>query len=99
MPKVGQIIEPPPTIQSYPKNSAAAPAGKPKNYAPIFEMFGVAFGKPNSSGEALAEECPWCGKDRFYLNVEKGQYDCKHCGEQGNVYTFLTKTHRRLFDE
>ena len=46
--------------------------GKPKNYARVFESFGVCFGAANGSDEALGDACPWCGKDRFYLNVTTG---------------------------
>jgi hypothetical protein len=68
-----------------------------QNYARIFEQFGVSFGPVNGC-EAVADACPWCGKDRFYLNVSTGQYDCKKCGAKGNVTTYLTWLHRSFFE-
>jgi hypothetical protein len=66
--------------------------GKQHNYARVFEEFGVSFGR-RSSDEVVADACPWCGKDRFYLNVTNGLYDCKHCDASGNVTTYLTWIH------
>ncbi len=67
--------------------------GREHDYTKVFSEFGVDF-TVNGSAEAVADECPWCGKDRFYLNVTTGQYHCKHCGEKGNVTTYLTWAHR-----
>lgn len=35
--------------------------------------------------------CPHCSDDRahFFVSLETGQWDCKHCGEQGNYNSFL----------
>jgi hypothetical protein len=63
------------------------------DYRPLFKMLGVVFGPVNDSGQAVAEECPFCGKDRFHLNVVKGLWDCKHCSESGNPAVFMTKLH------
>ncbi|VTS01592.1 -like protein : Uncharacterized protein OS=Nitrolancea hollandica Lb GN=NITHO_3110008 PE=4 SV=1: Toprim_2: AAA_25 [Gemmata massiliana] len=68
------------------------------NYAPVFEQFGFVFGLPNSTGEAVADACPWCSKNKFYLNVRSGQYHCKHCSEKGNATTFLTWVHARYLE-
>jgi hypothetical protein len=73
----------------------AETSSKPqKNYARVFETFGVSF-SVNGSGEALADPCPFCGKDRFHLNILTGLYHCKHgCREgQGNITTYLTWVH------
>jgi hypothetical protein len=67
--------------------------GKAHDYRPLFGKLGVVLGAPNGSGEAVAEECPYCGSDRFYLNVTEGLWDCKKCDESGNVTTFLTWVH------
>jgi hypothetical protein len=72
--------------------------GKEHNYARIFEQFGVGFGAVSNSGEAVAEECPFCGRDKFHLNIRSGLYHCKHCNEKGNVTTFLTWLHKELLD-
>ncbi len=35
--------------------------------------------------------CPFCEKeDHFYVNRSTGQWDCKRCGEKGNVASFLS---------
>jgi len=37
-------------------------------------------------------DCPFCGKEKhFYADEATGQWDCKVCGESGNVVSFLTK--------
>ena len=40
--------------------------------------------------ELIVSPCPLCGttKQRFYINKEKGLYDCKICGERGNFFKF-----------
>jgi hypothetical protein len=72
--------------------------GKAHDYTRVFREFGVAFRGTNSSGEALADACPWCGKDKFYVNAAKGVYHCKHCDEKGNVTTYLTWLHREFLE-
>ena len=65
----------------------------------LFEMFGGPF---NVSGnQARAEECPFCHKDKFYLNTETGQYECKNantCGEKGNAYNFIRWHHKTCLE-
>lgn len=72
--------------------------GKHHDYSKVFAQFGVTFGQPTGSGEVCAEECPFCGKDKFHVNVGTGKYHCKHCQEGGNVTTFLTWQHGRLLE-
>ena len=37
-------------------------------------------------------ECPLCGKaKKFYISIEKGLWDCKVCGEKGNLYQLKEK--------
>lgn len=38
--------------------------------------------------ELIVNPCPLCGsnKGKFYVNKEKGLYDCKICGERGNLF-------------
>lgn len=68
--------------------------GTDRDYSRVYETLGVTF--INRSGEeALAEECPFCGKDRFYVNTPTGIYHCKHCETSGNVKTFLTHYHQQ----
>jgi hypothetical protein len=66
---------------------------KPRNYARVFETFGVGFSVTGSDG-ALAGACPWCGKDEFRLNTTTGWYRCEHCGEgRGDVTRYLSWVH------
>lgn len=45
--------------------------------------------------ELVLKECPYCNrtKNRFYINVETGQFSCKSasCGARGNLNTLLPK--------
>lgn len=44
--------------------------------------------EPRSSGKELIAKCPFCDKDRhFYVSSETGQFQCKRCGEEGNMVT------------
>jgi hypothetical protein len=44
-------------------------------------------------------DCPFCQKaGKFYANAKTGQWDCKVCGERGNVVNFLTRHARRVAD-
>lgn len=65
----------------------------------LFELFGGPF---NVSGnEAHAEECPFCHKDKFYLNTVTGQYECKSsntCGKKGNAYNFIRWHHKTCLE-
>jgi len=70
------------------KKTVKKKATKAKDYGRVFEKFGVEFSR-NGAAEAVANACPWCGKDRFYLNTENGLYHCKHCDESGNVSKYL----------
>jgi DNA primase len=46
---------------------------------------GISYKEAN--GE-LITKCVFCEKDNhLYFNTETGQYDCKRCGEQGNIIT------------
>jgi AAA domain/Toprim-like len=81
-------------------NTRFADSGKKTDtdFRPLFETFGPTFSK-NGSAEALADECPFCGKaNHFYLNVETGQYDCKVCGEHGNHFTFIRAMYQERLD-
>lgn len=44
-----------------------------------------------TQGESQARAaCPFCGrKGKFYASAETGMWDCKVCGESGNLHTFL----------
>ena len=54
-----------------------------------FEFHGLDLSE--SSGDQWTSPCPFCGKRKghFYIDPDTGQWDCKSCGEKGNLYTFL----------
>lgn len=63
-----------------------------RNYADLFTTFGVILPSANGTANVKAEACPFCDGDKFYVNVETGQYQChraNNCGEKGNAYTFI----------
>lgn len=42
--------------------------------------------------EEAWSDCPFCGREsKFFVNTETGQYQCKKCGDAGNVPVFLGK--------
>ena len=67
-----------------------------RSYADLFGRLGFPV-TLNGSPEAVAEQCPFCGNDRCHLNIETGQYHCKHCEASGNVSDFLNWLHRCCF--
>ena len=61
-----------------------------QNYVGAFECHGVEFTR--TSGIQRIGTCPFCDKENhFHANQDTGQWDCKACGESGNVITFLGK--------
>lgn len=67
----------------------------PQNIKP-FACHGMELHKPNNSGNWLSN-CPYCSKERkFYVNEKSGQWDCKVCGANGNIITFITDLSTRL---
>ena len=53
-----------------------------------FECHGVEVA--STIGNQFIGNCPFCGKEQhFYANRDTGLWDCKACGEEGNVLTFL----------
>ena len=67
------------------------PAVKPKNYARVFEAFGVGLSVIGPDG-ALAGACPWCGEGKFRLNTTTGWYRCARCGEgRGDVTKYAPR--------
>jgi len=43
--------------------------------------------------ELVIKVCPFCGDDKYrlYVNKEKGLFDCKKCGHQGNIHQLAAK--------
>jgi ribosomal protein L37AE/L43A len=52
-----------------------------------FAFHGVEFTTDNDT--QYIGECPDCGKVKFYVNKQSGLWDCKVCGNSGNVGQFL----------
>ncbi len=42
--------------------------------------------------------CPFCDKDKWYINPLDGLWDCKVCGLKGNVYKFIRELHKLSFE-
>jgi hypothetical protein len=70
--------------------------GKRHDFRRLYEALGLAFGDRLCGDEAEAEECPYCGRDKFHVNVTDGQFHCKHCGAEGNPTTYLTRLHAEV---
>lgn len=48
----------------------------------------------NRRGQYICD-CPFCGKSQhFYISKETQLWDCKRCGEHGNVYKLLKKLNK-----
>lgn len=44
-----------------------------------------------SDNSHFRADCPVCGKpDHFFINIQKQLWDCKKCGEDGNLFKLLT---------
>jgi hypothetical protein len=91
MPKPGATV---------PKRATASsrPNDKAQDYSAIFKALGVRF--DGGSEQAHAEECPFCGGEKFYVSRKTGQYKCLRasCGESGNAYTFINRMHAMLVE-
>lgn len=68
---------------------------KDKTYPPAIRTFNFhdCFMQPPSvNGGNWTGDCPFCGKEKhFFVESEEGMWDCKVCGERGNVISFLTR--------
>ncbi len=69
-----------------------------KDYSRVFAEFGMEF-SGNGSTQVKAEECPYCGEGKFYLNIETGGWDCKSCHKEGYIPDFLTAIHELAFEQ
>lgn len=54
-----------------------------------FSVHGVEFHGSNEK-EAWGT-CPFCGKSKLYVNHKSRAWDCKTCGKQGGLNTFLAE--------
>src|SRR5574343_1344969 len=62
--------------------------------AQIFETLGLQLRK---EGTQERGECPFCGKDKFYLNPTRSVWDCKVCGKSGNEVTIISQIHEAVY--
>jgi hypothetical protein len=69
------------------------PSPNGHDHRKLFEQLGVVFAGDSSGSNVRAEECPFCGGAKFYVNPEDGLWDCKQCQKSGNVTNFLTLLH------
>jgi len=54
-----------------------------------FAQHGVAWQEGVSGSDQAHGECPFCGHEKFYTNVETRAWDCKFCGRSGGWADFL----------
>lgn len=65
------------------------------DFAPLIPNSPEAMAYCFACGDATAGAAKRGGKrvPRLYINIESGQYNCKHCGAAGNIPTFLQHTY------
>lgn len=51
------------------------------------------------SGTQLIGQCPFCSKDKFYVDEERTVYSCKVCGESGNSSTIMGALWNQVFSK
>lgn len=62
----------------------------PKPLKP-FIWLGVEL-SPQQNSDNWTGDCPFCSSEnKFFVNSEKGVFDCKSCGVEGNQTTFMTR--------
>jgi|688.fasta_scaffold50389_4 hypothetical protein len=67
------------------------------DYQKSFEFHYVNL-KKNGKNQCLGD-CPFCGKTgHFFVQNTTGKWDCKRCGESGNLYTFMTRLHQQYME-
>lgn len=69
------------------------------DYTKSFETHG--FDLIGESGDNVYGECPFCENPKFYLNREKGLWDCKHgnCMRKGNLFSFIVQLHEYWLEQ
>jgi hypothetical protein len=51
----------------------------------------IISGLSNSSKNNISGNCPYCAKEgHFFINVKTWLWDCKKCGESGNLFKLLS---------
>lgn len=59
----------------------------PKHLRP-FTFHGMDLSWTEDGGQARST-CPFCDKDKWYVSLEDGLWDCKVCGAKGNPLEFI----------
>lgn len=68
----------------------STPSNDTPDFLRPFAFHGIEF--TSKSGKQRIANCPLCMRDgRFFVNEVSGLWDCKKCGETGNITSFLTK--------
>ncbi len=61
-----------------------------------FNFHGADMREPSDDSGNWSGDCVLCGKEKhFFADEEEGKWDCKVCGESGNVISFLGKIHAK----
>ncbi len=61
----------------------------------IFEA--VGWGPFKDSGSQKLCECPFCGKNKMYVDPKKTLFSCKVCGVEGNNVTVMDRMHTKIY--
>lgn len=57
-----------------------------------FNCHGADLRPPQGGSGNWAGDCVLCGKEHhMFVDADSGKWDCKRCGESGNLITYLTK--------
>lgn len=74
------------------RSTHAKVSDQPKFIKP-FVFHGVEIAHKENMAQGNGD-CPLCSKaGKFYVQVDTGMWDCKSCGQKGNIYTFLRLLH------
>ncbi len=66
----------------------------------FYEYYGVLLNPTNHEKTQYHSDCIFCGKEKhFFVNPQKGLFDCKKCGIEGNHLTFITEYHSQLLKD
>lgn len=61
----------------------------------VFEWCGVVL---SDIGGQLKGDCPLCDSRGHLFVSEDGRWDCKKCGDSGNIYTFIRSWYKSLLE-
>lgn len=61
----------------------------------IFDALG--WGEMKKSGSQMLCECPFCGKEKMYVDPVKTIFSCKVCGVEGNNVTVMDRMFNKVY--